>query len=339
MDKYFIGGIDADDENLRSLFIGGVERIVGNDFRTHVRDSLIDWGTFLEIYKGVINKELLYNQASQLLYLGRLENYQTKLLPLLRHIYKMPEKAHLAAMTKQFMLEDNLATVVQELFALIKKLFENSITTFIHARNRFIQLNNIDAEKNNIDELYSGWEQANLDYRINSSSHILFFISNPQLIKVDHQEIDLSQDDSIPVFHISAGDEGKELEEKIRKFEYKGFCPKKARKRLLALLEFPIEEVISLTKKFDPEAEVYDFEKYEKEIGQVLRNKGKIWPEIEEKFEREKEPENLEELQAIKWNIQKIMELRKKLIPYGQMIENHHLELADNLSKVVQILK
>jgi hypothetical protein len=287
----------------------------------------------------VLDIDLLYSQAARLLYLERIENYRNDLPQLLKHVYHLPERSHLAAMTKQFMLDEQLTSVIHELFHVLKKIFEDSIKKFVHARNRYIHAKNLDAPKNNIDEIISGWEQANIDYGLNSSSSILFFAPAPKFITVAEREIELTQDPSIPILQISAGDEGKKLEEKIRKFSYKGFCPKKARRRLLDLLKFPIEELAEQTKRFDPTSDILDFKELEETIGKHLQGKGKIWPEITETFPREQEPKDLDDLKLTKWFVQKIMELRKKLIPYGQQIENRYVDLAEALNKVVEILK
>ena len=154
-------------------------------------------------------------------------------------------------------------------------------------------------------------------YELDSSSIILLFLNPPTGLK------------SKLNFNITGhSDSVSKLKSAVKKFHYLGFCAKEPNKRLKELLSFPINEFIKVIRKLDKGAKFPEYAAIEKIIADMLTKMPEV-PKIVDNIPREKVPLNLKDnLEIAKWYIDAILDLRKKLLQYGNMYEEYYTKQA-----------
>lgn len=314
---YRIGGLEPNQDNSKTLDVDGITYVVSDKFRTMLRDSFIDWGTFLEIYHNNLNYALMFDQMVKLLNIKENENLREFMIPLVKKIYHLPAQAHMACMLKQFMIYEPVSVAIHSLFTTIKLHYEYIIELCISARNKYILENDINDKTNDILELKKYWEDMNQQYSLESSSTMLLFLNPPKGMKsklnfnITGHEIEIAK-----------------LKDSIKKFNYLGFCPKVPQVRLKALLDFPINEFVAVIKKIDPTAKFPNYANLEKEITAGL-SKMPTAPIIEDNIKRIDPPKELtDNIELAKWYIDAILDLRKELLKYGAMYEEYYVDQA-----------
>jgi len=345
MDRYYSGGLEPDN-NESLININGTDFLITNKFKTMLRDSYIDWGTFLEIYHDNIQLRDMFDQVSKLLNVKDNENLHSAMIPIVEKIYDLPLEAHMTVLLKQFMLYEPVSLAIHGLFTTFKHHFEYLVELFSNLRNDYITENKLKVKLNDWSELTRYWEEKNLEYELESSSVILLFLNPPKKIKSKmHYKIPGKEE------LISC------LRDAIKKFTYLGWCPKVPHKRLQALLKFPINEFVSIIRSINPNVDLPDYKKIEQLISDVLSTKP-IKPEIKDNYSREKPPKELEQLvkkksskttnsdeynqaqiKLVKWYVNKILDLRKQLLPYGKQLEMYYVDSAKKISEINTIIK
>lgn len=345
MDNYFIGGLEPtkDDRN-EVLCVGGTDYLLIDKFKTMLRDSLIDWGTFLEVYNDNINYSNMYDQVVRLLNIKENENLRDMMVPLIEKIYKLPAAAHVSCMMKQFMVYEPMSIAIHELFTILKQHYEDIVKLFIDCRNDYIVKNKVKVKLNDWDRLINRWDRLNVEHKLESSSPVLLFLNPPNRLKSNiHYKI--------PQFV----KETSVLKAAVKKFKYPGFCPRVPHKRLVMLLQFPINKFVDAIKKICPDKKLPDYGKIESLIVKTLSNKPAV-PKITNEFKRETPPSNLIKLgkhkttdptpeinaariALIKWYVDKIMELRKQLLPVGKQYEKYYINLAKIITQTTELIK
>ena len=86
---YRIGGLEPDDTNVKIMEIDGLKYVVSDKFKSMLRDSFINWGTFLEVYNNNLDYVTMFDQVVRLLNLKQNENLQDSMLPMLKNIYNL----------------------------------------------------------------------------------------------------------------------------------------------------------------------------------------------------------------------------------------------------------
>lgn len=325
MNNYFIGGLENTDDE-ESININGTDYIFTNKFKSMLRDSILDWGTFLEIYNDSLDNENVLNHINKLFKLKK-NNIDVNSLKIVKDLYNKPDEYHIVSMLNQFMMYEPVSISVRALFMNIKLHFEQVFEKFIILRNEYIKNNKLKVKINDWDKLTKKWNHENKTKDLNSSSVILLFMNPPQGIKSGiHYKIP-----------------GKEklidqLRDDIKVFNYPGFCPKVPYKRLYKLLNFPINGFSNLIKELDNNVILPNYKSIEKDISNILNSLPKP-PKVKNKIKREKIPKKNNELELIKWYVTEILQLRKRLLPYGEKYEKYYIDSAKVIMKVNDNIK
>ena len=325
---YRTGGLEVSDTPQKTLEVDGVNYVVSEKFRTMLRDSFIDWGTFLEVYHDNLNYALMFDQMVKLLNIKENENLREFMIPLVEKIYKLPANAHMTCMLKQFMIYEPVSVAIHSLFTTIKLHYEYIVDTFLMSRNKYILENKTKDKLNDVQELKKYWSEMNTQYDLDSSSTTLLFLNPPKGMK-SNIHFNISKLD-LPI---------SQLKDAIKKFHYLGFCPKVPQERLKALLTFPINEFVNVIKQLDPEIKFPNYKSIETTIANELANMPKK-PEIPDLAKRETPPaEMTDKLLLAKWYINAILDLRKELLPYGAEFESYYAEQAKIFVRINDAIK
>jgi len=344
---YCTGGLEPKNTDRHDILtVDDTAYILTDKFKTQLRDLFIDWGTFLEVYDHNLNYANMFDQIIKLLNIKENKNLRDMLLPLVKKIYLLPAYAHITCMMKQFMLYEPVSIVIYSLFTLIRHHFEYIVERFIKLRDQYIKDHGLKDPLNNWETLINKWNNANNDYELDSSSPILLFLNSPKPIK-------------IKIYYKITGLKKpiNNLVQAIKKFKYAGFCMKVPHRRLEKLLEFPLKEFLVVIRHLNPQEPLPNYKKIEKEIIAILKNKPHK-PVVKDIYKRESPPKHLIKLaqlkikdmdvspditqariNLIKWYVSKILDLRKKLLPYGHKYEEYYIQSAKILNQILIILK
>ncbi len=315
---YRTGGLEINDAHHKTMEVDGVNYVVSEKFRTMLRDSFIDWGTFLEVYHNNLNYTLMFDQMVKLLNIKENENLREFMIPLIKKIYHLPASAHMACMLKQFMIYEPVSVAIHSLFTTIKLHYEYIIEMFLQARNQYILERETKDKTNDIQDLKKYWEDMNQQYSLESSSTVLLFLNPPNGLK------------SKLNFNVAGKEEViAPLRDAVKKFHYLGFCPKVPQVRLKALLDFPVNEFVTAIKAFAPDSKFPNYSILESNIAQELKKMPEL-PQIPDNIARKDPPAALlnDKLALAKWYVDAILDLRKELISYGTLYEEYYVAQA-----------
>ena len=340
--RLFIGGLEVvDPQRMEVVTIGGVDHCVIENFKCALRNNILDWSTFLEVYRGKIPERVLFEQVLQVLNIRQEKVAPEELLELLKTVYLMPADTHLVCMTKQFNILRPFGEALYSLFQLVLSHYEAVVRTFVETRNRYLRdqssgLDHIKTSsykdaKNNWDELLSGWEKENQDRNLQSSSVILLFLNPPGGLE-----------SGLRYETPGAEKECKALKTAVAAFRYQGFCPKVPEKRLCALFEFPLKEFVVAIRTMDPKVRFPDYGMIETAVSSLIARAPKP-PSVVDKYPRKDPPKKLlagdQRPALIKWYMQELLALRKHLLPQGEKLEQHYMALARLIMRVVEKLE
>jgi hypothetical protein len=351
MNKYCIGGLEPnEDDRSEVIEIAEVKYLLTDKFKTMLRDSFIDWGTFLEVYHDNLDYTTMFDQVVKLLDIKENENLRSIMLPIVKKIYHLPADAHLACMMKQFMVYEPVSIAIHQLFTVLKNHFENLVERFVIARNRHLIDTKLDrtVKINNWDELLKDWDDVNNHYNLETSSLILLFLNPPKNIK---SGLHLKIPNNTAVDKLKAS---------VSQFHYMGFCPKVPYERLVALFKFPISDFVNAIKSIDKTAKFPNYNKIENHIAELLSDKKEL-PTIVDDIKRETPPVELikalkvqeatstgdvmsdtveqAKLQLTQWYVTKILELRKQLVKYGKQYEEYYISMAKTINTVTEYIQ
>lgn len=359
---YFTGGLEDNEEPKEILQVDDVDYVVSDKFKTMLRDSFIDWGTFLEIYEDNITYTSMFDQIIKILNVKNDDLLKDVMLPLVKKIYELPAEAHLACLMKQFMVYEPISIAIQSLFMLLKNHYEYLIERFITGRNKYINDNDITAQTNDWDALLDKWYKFDDEFNLQSSSLILLMLNPPNHID---SGIHFDLPKNIKLKNGKVDNEASNLMDKLQssitKFSYPGFCPKVPKERIAKLLQFPVMEFIKATKHFLPKEIFPNYQQLEKTISEIEK-KLPPKPIIKNNIKKETPPSKLtkflndqherkkikgeddahiekQKIKLVKWYMHHILEYRKKLLPYGKLYENYYIAVARNLTEITEAIK
>lgn len=326
---YKTGGLETTpDKPSDILRVDDVDYIVSDKFKTLLRDSFVDWGTFLDIYKKNISDSIMFEQVIKLLDVKETENLRDVMIPLVKKIYNLPAESHMSCMLKQFMLYEPVSIALHAVFTTIKLHYEYLIETFIKARNTYITTNKTKDKLNDLDTLMKFWADLNNQYDLDTSSLLLLFINPPKGLKNElHYKLKGTHEKTM-----------ESLKSAMKKFRYPGFCPKVPQERLAKLLEFPVIEITKAIKALDPDAKFPNYEFLEKTIRDKLSNVV-AKPVVKDTYERKTPPKDLGKIDLVRWYVDEILSLRKSLLPYGKAYEEYYSNHAKILTEINDIIK
>jgi len=333
MEQYGVtGGLEPNSEDRREPFIiDGTEYILTDKFKTMLRDSFIDWGSFLQVYNDTLDSNNMFNQIVKLLNIKENENLREMMIPLLKKIHGLPAQAHLTCMMKQFMLYEPVSIAIQAVFSDLKYHYEAVVHMFVDVRNAYIKKNKLRVKANDWDKLVEYWSVANDQHDFDSSSIILLMLNPPKKVKHKIHTKTPGLDSIITP-----------LNKAIKKFQYPGFCPKVPHTRLTKLLKFPINEFAAAINKMDPSIKLPDYKTIEKSITGLLTLE-KL-PDIPDKPRTAPKSMTSDtssdgKLNLAKWYVNSILEYRKGLLQEGHQLEEHYITMAKKLNLVHDIFK
>jgi hypothetical protein len=356
MDGYFVGGLeprpgDSDEVTV----IGGASYITSGKFKTLLRDSIIDWGTFLEIYEGSLNCRVMFEQVTRILDVKRGDKpadslVVSQMVPIVRQIYLMSAELHMGCLLKQFMLYEPVSVAVHAVFTILRSHFEDVVLHFVTARNAYWLSNAKAGKPNDWSKLIARWDRDNLENELESSSIILLFLNPPKPLK-SNLHIKLKNGPAVKAT--------KALAKAVKKFHYPGFCPKVPHERLQGLLKFPLDLFTRAIQALEPTYKPPNYAKLEQKMALILQSRKTALRPSSLKFpprkkppagllttaklaetDREPKPEVAEARLALtKWYVREIFEIRKGLLPVGKKYEAYYRQRAEALSEVAKMLR
>lgn len=355
MEQYFIGGLEP--SKTSSYTLGGKSYLNYEKFKTSLRNNLIDWGAFLEIYKKNTEYNAIYENATRLLNIKKGETSRSMFLPVLLKIYDLPAKNHLASMMKQFMLHEPVSIAIYSLFNSVKHHYEYLVKRYFLLRNKYVKKHKTNDNIVNWKETEKRWDILNDEHDIDTSSLALFFI-NPIFNTTSMEQMDTPK----LYWKINTKDKKilsavNKLMQQVNKFSYKGFCPKVPVQRMEALLKFPLQAFVSAIKVLNPNEKLPNYDNITEKIHKILKNHIKK-PTIDIKLKKKpikrsilkKVKLNVSEnevnaeitknrLELTKWIIQEIFKFRKQLIQVGSKYEQYYINVAHQIEKIDKLLK
>ena len=331
---YKTGGLESTNERPKIIKIDNSSYALSDKFKTMIRDSFIDWGTFIEIYNENLDDNNMFEQVVKMFNVKGSDKLKDIILPLVKTIYHLPMESHMMSMIKQFMINEPLSIAIHSLFTTIKRHYEEIVEKLIIERNTLINANNLKSETNNIEFLLEYWRDVNIQSNLDSSSLILTFINPPEFIN-SKLILEIVPEDKIDE---KLRNQFSNLITEISNFHYMGFCPREPQKRLSALLDFPINSFIKTILLLDEKVVFPDYANIEKEIGKLLK-KIPTRPKILETYKREDSPTNLFGNELIKWYVDEILNLRKTLVKHGRDFEQYYIDQAYVIVEINDYLK
>jgi hypothetical protein len=352
MEGYCVGGLESKNSDFdQSMDIGGVKYIVSGKFKSRLRDTIIDWHAFLNTYEDDMTKELLITNAIRLLNIHDTPDVRVRFIDVLDVIYNLPASRHMNSMIQQYIIHEPVSVVVEHIFHLLKKHYEQIVRLFVEIRNKYIDKHEagdgtagdgtagdgtagdgtVD-KKNNWDKLITKWNHANSKHKLESSSVILLFLNPPVPLK-SHIHYKIAGKDNLM----------RDIKQSIDNFHYPGFCPRVPVERLIKLLTFPISKFVDtindLNNSIDGTEQIKfpDYNKIEEKMKQILNEIPKR-PDIKDEYGREPTPGDKKDIDLMKWYICAIFDLRKKIIEHSKQYESFYQKFAEKSKPVIKLL-
>lgn len=306
--------------------IGELKYVFNNKLDYMVNHMLLDWSTFINMNKS-IDHNSLFEEVVKLLNVKENEHIIGILLTIVKSVYDSSPTSQISSMLKQYNVYEPISLSITQLFSIIKVEYENIVVEYINCRNKYIDNNSTQDEKNNLNELLEYWLQLTNLHKINTSSLILMFI-NPSI------------DESNKLKILVKGKESSiELSNDIKKFTYKGFCPKVPHERLNELLNFPVNSFISTIKDLDSKKNFPDYDKIGLDIGKILE-KNISKPVIDnDEYKKKTPPKELENIDLVKWYVEAIIEYRKYLTKYSKDYEEYFSKQVEVINEITDIIR
>ena len=131
-----------------------------------------------------------------------------------------------------YLVIDYIEDSIKTLFFAYKVYIEDLLDKYSKLRNIYIKKHNTKDKLNDWSDIYGKWDSYDKSYELETSSLILFF---------NFPNIELKEE--VPKLNLDI--QGIDLPlNKIKKFEYKGYCRLVPKERLNFLLNFPVNDLI-----------------------------------------------------------------------------------------------
>lgn len=326
---YATGGLEPAYEEDETIEIDNVTYRLNDRFRSSLRSSMIDWGTFKEMYQNDIDTEVLLGEIKDILFIQHTPEITNIIEEALKTLYHLPAESHLIALSKQYMIYEPVSAAIKMVFDKFRDHYEMLVEQYIIARNKYILNAKTDDKPNNFEELVMKFEKNNKKYNLQSSSVILLFLNPPEGFK--------------HYMHLTVRDipETTTFKEALESFHYPGFCPKVPKERLAKLLDFPVLQIAAAIKALDPESMFPDYNKISKHIQKVLKT-APTPPKIEDQYKRLEPPEK----NRVIWYVDEILNMRKSFMDEAKKYNLYYtqqakifLELSNILQKELNVLQ
>jgi hypothetical protein len=226
------------------------------------------------------NKNMI-NTINSILNLSEYLHDSKSIILFVEELFNYSNKDIINIISNSLDLKNVYNLAIESLFFVWKDLIEYLLHILINKYNEYCELNDIN---DIIDKelIFNKLNKSLIENNIDTSSHILFFLclpkkynSNeykslhniPKLIFKKSTKFSSSLNKSIQKFNDYF------YSNKIKQYEYIGFCPLEPTKRLKLLLNFPLELIIDLINNIDSTALIgIDFNSILKEISVIIED-------------------------------------------------------------------
>jgi len=240
--------------------------IFGDRTLMSIREKISNWRTFVDVHwkkNGTLDKksmEPLKDVLHELLDLDFQCN-QDEVLQILEGIFKLPDADIINGIGKAHHLNEPIIISFRVNYMIWRDHLEELVMRFNETRTNYIKKHKLKDKPNDIPQLLENWRKYDRKYHIDSSSKLLLFSNlpaNPSDIP-NIKESKAKWNPGIERFDWTTGNKTKDLEEKLLKFQYLGFCPCEPVNRFVKLLEFPVKELLLAIKTLGGEKPKADY--------------------------------------------------------------------------------
>lgn len=341
------GGLDNVDDSETSggfalSFSGGSKghiktKIVGNKVLIKLRDKILEWGAFKEVYQNIETLDKAGEDALcktvKIITDSKTCLNLNNTLSVLKMIYLLPDEKLSQMFIRRFNFAEATQIALRSIYTNWVNHLETAIIEYAKARNLYIKGSD---KKNDVDELQKNWEAIDEYYGINSSSPLLLYTSFPENpyvlpwlrgIYTESDEWDICP---LPFYWTVSGVQSTiTLDKLVKKFTYLGFCPRRPKYRLEKLFEFPLEELYKATKDLGGKVPSVHYKEIVSLLGQQTTAPVFRVPNIPRHL-----PPDLDIKKQIKWYVEKIIEIYEILKPHFEAVEKYYLLIAKKMSSV-----
>jgi hypothetical protein len=318
--------------------------IVGNKASSKLRNKILEWGAFKEMYPDIekldtVGLSSLCNTVKLVIDSKNCLSPEDT-LEVLKMMYELPDEKLSHMFLRRFNFGAPTKTALKSIFVNWVHHLETAVVDYTKARDAYITKNKLDDDPNNVKDLLKNWTALDNYYNIQSSSPILLYSSFPSKpydlpwLRGAFVEIDVWDLYPRPFYWIVKGvPETIVLDKAVKKFTYLGFCPKRPKFRLQELFKFPLDELHKATKKLG--GKLSSSTSYEK-IVKLINKKGNLKtpvytvPEIK----KTNPPEDQDIRKQIKWYVEEILEIYKKLKPHFEEVEDYYTDIATRMGTI-----
>lgn len=277
--------------------------IIGNIAKNFVKDKILTWETFKNIYyeKRLLDPiyyEKFIDVLNNIFPLPIYTNDDNELLFLVSQIYKANDDEIINALIKMVNIHESFKNAIRYLFMSYKMYLENLIELCVNLREEYIAKENLTENVvNNFENLIQIWNKIDIDNNIDTSSPILFF-NFPKHVKMEETIPKIRWDIKGAKININKLVEKFLKQININDFQYPGYCPHVAVKRLLQLLKFPTGELLDIIYMLSVELKHNKYLKLKFSCDGIIKAIHNIKPDIpkitqntmKQKFKRKKMP-------------------------------------------------
>lgn len=327
---------------VRLAIAGSPDMVVGNQASLTIRDKILEWGAFREVYNDIDKLDDAGTETMCKIVRTVLDSHHCMgaddTLEILRETYQLPEKKMCQMFLKKFDFSNSVKIALRTIFSIWVKHLENLIKMYSDLRNNYIIKNPHAGNINDIKILMKKWKAIDKYYGIHTSSFLLLYTNFPQIpYDLPWLRGKFTEDDTWDIhpatfeWNISGIPIIKTLEDELKKFVYLGFCPKRPKYRMTKLFEFPVVQLYDAIEALG--GRIFP-EKYE-EVATMIANIKVPKPDfIIPSIVKEPEPDKADTRKKIKWYVEKILEIYISLKPYFVQVEEYYIKIATKLSAV-----
>jgi hypothetical protein len=314
--------------------------IVGNRTSVCMRDKILEWGTFNEMYPdmgrlGDSGEKSLCNTVKLIISSQSCMDLSST-LEILKITYDMPDKQMAQLFIRRFKFSAATIDTLRAIYSNWSDYLESAVIAYDHARADYIEKYQTADSPNDIALLTQNWSAVDKYYHINSSKPILLFSQFPNRpydlpwlrgAFTEGDEWDVMP--SLFNWKVNGVPEVDSLVKYLTSFVYLGFCPKRPKYRLTQLLTFPIDQLrdaIVALGGDPPESH-----------SKVLNLLGTTIPHPTYELDpipRPEPPTHKLQCDSIHWYVGQILAIYKAMTPHFRKVENYYTKISKKMSKI-----
>lgn len=345
------GGVDNVDDSQgsggTSLTISGgkkrdVTKRVGNKASVTLRDKILEWGAFNEIYPDVdkLDKAGMQEMCKtvKLVIDSHTCLNPENTLEILKIMYNLPDEKLSKMFLQRFNFSASTKDALRSIYVNWVDHLESAVINYTKTRNAYIKKNSKKDPINKVEDLYKNWSAIDAYYNIQSSSPILLYSNFPKIpYELPWLRGRFTENDVWDVYPsmfywgVSEVKETTKLENEIRQFTYLGFCPRRPKYRLKKLFDFPLDTLYKATEALGGKSSKHKYH----EVLKMIEKSGHIkTPQFNIPQIKRKNPKGKTIQQKIKWYVEEIIKIYKILHPHFKEVESYYVEIAKTMSKI-----